>query len=224
MRIVELQLQTVDLDRQRDFYAHVFNRVPMPGPAGELHIQIGASRLIFQQAGRDHAGVYHVAFNIPENQFAAAAAWARQHLTLIYDADGADTVYFSSWDAHALYFADPDGNIIELIARHSLDNASSTAFSGDQLLGISEIGIAADNVLALAAQLQARTGAPAYRGKPDATFTPLGDEHGLLILVPQGRIWYPNTGQPAASLPLTVQVECAAIPFTLSFGPEAKIS
>ena len=220
MRIVALQLQAVDLDRQREFYTRVFNAVPLPGPVGELHVQIGTSRLIFHQAGLDHAGVYHVAFNIPENQFAAAVAWARHHVTLIRDTDGADTFYFSNWDAHALYFTDPDGNIVELIARHTVDNASTIPFSGDHLLSISEIGIATDNVLGLAAQLQAQTGALVYQGKPDATFTPLGDEHGLLILVPQGRMWYPNTGQPAESLPLTVRVESDAIPITLFFDHE----
>ena len=61
-------------------------------------------------------------------------------------------------------------------------------------------------------------GAPVYRGQPDATFTPLGDEHGLLILVPQGRVWYPNTGQPAQALPLAVRVEGAGAPATLEFG------
>ncbi|HYF64783.1 MAG TPA: hypothetical protein VD886_18305, partial [Herpetosiphonaceae bacterium] len=93
-------------------------------------------------------------------------------------------------------------------------------FGGASLLSVSEIGIVTDDVLALAARLQAETGAPVYRGQPDAAFTPLGDEHGLLILVQQGRIWYPNTGLPARALPLTVLVERAGAPITLEFGGE----
>jgi catechol-2,3-dioxygenase len=218
MRITELQLQTADLDRQRDFYTSVFGLVPLPGPAGELGFQIGWSRLVFRQAPAGQSGVYHFAFNIPANQFAAAESWARRQLSLIGDAAGADTFHFASWDAHALYFADPAGNIVELIARHGLDNASDAPFGGASLLCVSEIGIAAADVLALAGRLQALTGAPVYRGQPDATFTPLGDEHGLLILVPQGRVWYPNTGRPARPLPLTAQVEGAGAPVTLEFG------
>ncbi|HYF62632.1 MAG TPA: hypothetical protein VD886_07445, partial [Herpetosiphonaceae bacterium] len=120
MRIVEVHLQSPDLARQREFYARVFGLAPLPGPAGELRFAIGASQLIFRPAPAGPPGLYHFAFNIPANQFAAAAAWARPRLDLIADADGADTFHFASWDAHALYFADPDGNIVELIARHGL--------------------------------------------------------------------------------------------------------
>ena len=81
MRIAELQLPTVDLDRQRDFYAGMFGLVPLPGPAGELAFQIGWSRLVFRQAPAGQSGVYHFAFNIPANQFAAAEDWARRRQT-----------------------------------------------------------------------------------------------------------------------------------------------
>jgi hypothetical protein len=126
--------------------------------------------------------------------------------------------YSESWDAHNLYFRDPAGNIVELIARHTLGNADAGPFSGASILGISEIGVAADDVRELVAELIERTGAAEYHGPGSASFSPVGDESGLLIVVARGRIWFPETGVPAEPLPVTVTTERAGRPTTLRFG------
>ena len=48
--------------------------------------------------------------------------------------------------AHAVYFHDPAGNIVELIAHHRLDrNGSHRRLSAaDELVGFSELGIVGD--------------------------------------------------------------------------------
>jgi len=74
------------------------------------------------------------------------------------------------------------------------------------VLNISEIGVAAENVAEQVAAIQARTGAPVYRGPGSDTFAQVGDEHGLLIVVQRGRIWFPDTGKPAEHLPITAIV------------------
>ena len=48
---------------------------------------------------------------------------------------------FSAWNADALYFLDPAGNVVELIARHSLPNASDAPFGPDAFLEVSEVGM-----------------------------------------------------------------------------------
>lgn len=45
-----------------------------------------------------------------------------------------------------------------------------------------------------------------YDGAGSDTFTALGDEHGLFIIVKRGRIWFPDTGIPAELVPLKVAV------------------
>jgi hypothetical protein len=55
-----------------------------------------------------------------------------------YKSDIAD---FVNWRAKSVYFFDPAGNIIELIARFDLNNASSEKFSSEQFLSLSEIGL-----------------------------------------------------------------------------------
>ena len=112
-------------------------------------------------------------------------------------ADGHETLFdFANWNAHAIYFTDPDGNIAELIARHTLPSSRRDSF---EILGISEIGLVTDDVPGTVAQL----GLPAYRqGSPQ--FQPVGDEEGLLILVQRDRPWYPDNRHTAQPIPFSV--------------------
>ncbi len=217
MKILDLRLATSAIQQQRDFYAHLLDSPPATATAERVCFQIGGSRLTFEQAPSELPGKYHFAFNIPENQFEAARSWTRRRLPLLTDETGADAFYSENWDAHYLYFYDPAGNVVEFIARHTLPNASDDAFSAQSLLGISEIGIAADDVASQVAELQAYTGATPYRWSGNPAFAPVGDEHGLFIVVQRGRIWFPNTGLPAVHLPITVTVETGTEPCTLSF-------
>ncbi len=113
----------------------------------------------------------------------------------------------SDWDADNLYFYDPAGNILELIARHTLDNKSNKAFNAQSLLNISEIGIATNDVAKQVEAIQAQINVNPYRWSGELGFAPVGDEHGLFIVVKHGRIWFPDTGVPAEYLPVNVTVE-----------------
>lgn len=218
MHIRELQLVTSVLPQQCEFYARLLGAPPATATAERASFQVGASLLTFVQTAKPLPGSYHFAFNIPENQFEAAKTWACGFLDLLTDEAGADSFYSHNWDAHYLYFYDPAGNVVELIARHTLPNASDKAFSGQSLLGVSEIGLAADDVARQVAELQNRTGAAPYRWSGNPVFAPVGDEHGLFIVVQRGRIWFPDTGLPAVHLPITAVVENASRFCTLSFG------
>jgi hypothetical protein len=52
--------------------------------------------------------------------------------------------------------------------------------------------------------LEAELSAPIYDGAGSDTFTAVGDEHGLFIVVKRGRIWFPDTGTPADLFPVRV--------------------
>ena len=217
MDILDLQLVTTALPQQLDFYTRVFGLPTLVATPETMSLQVGTSRLTFRQASAPLPGSYHFAFNIPENQFAEAKTWLSRRVALLSDSTGADEFYSEDWDAHNLYFYDPAGNIGELIARHSLSNATTQPFRARSLLNISEIGIAAEDVPGQVAEIQARTGAPIYRGPGSPTFTPVGDEQGLLIVVQRGRIWFPETGKPAEHLPVTVVAANGVQPITLHF-------
>ncbi len=65
--------------------------------------------------------------------------------------------------------------------------------------------------------IQKATGLQLYKGQTD-TFTALGDENGLLIVVKTGREWYPNTGQTAMDSALEVIFEVGKTRYMLING------
>ncbi len=206
MHILNLQLATTALRQQRDFYTHVFGFPVLGATSDTITLQVGASQLTFMQTTAPLPGSYHFAFNIPTNQFATAKRWLSRQVPLLTDTAGVDEFFFENWNAHAIYFGDPAANIVELIARHTLENASDLPFGGQSILNISEIGVAAENVPQQVAAIRDQTGTRVYHGPGSDTFTPVGDEHGLLIVVQQGRVWFPDTSKPAEHLPITAIV------------------
>ncbi len=206
MHILHLHLATTMLAQQHAFYTQVFGFPVLTTTSDSITLQAGESQLMFTHVAEPAESSYHFAFNIPENQFATAKTWLSQRVPLLADSTGTDTFAFDDWNAHAMYCYDPAGNIIELIARHSLDNANDRPFVGQHVVNISEIGIAAEDVPMQVAMIQAELGTAIYDGGGSHTFTAVGDEHGLLIVVQRGRIWFPDTGRPANHVPILVEV------------------
>ncbi len=179
----------------------------------QFRLQCGQSQLIFcHQAIVTQPEVAHFAFNIPSSHFRPVVDWLRLRIKLL--ALHEQTEFFSKdWNAHMVYAYDPAGNIIEFIARHTLPDEASNAEKNDAIFNaamfvtcISEIGIAVQDVLATAQAWGQLWHTQPY-GETDATFCPIGNEHGLIILVPFNRIWFPNTGIPAQAVPLVAQID-----------------
>jgi catechol-2,3-dioxygenase len=206
MRIDELQLLAGRLPALHDFYASLLGLPVVSRSEAKVTFQVGDSRLTFAQAPAGWDGSYHFAFNIPANQFPEAKQWLSQRVTLIRDKKRRDTFTFTGWHADAMYFYDPEGNIVELIARHRLGNGISKPFDTQSVLAISEIGFPTDDVKQTVQTLCDRLSARVYDGADSDEFTAVGDEDGLIIVVKQGRLWFPDTGKMARRVPLTVQV------------------
>jgi catechol-2,3-dioxygenase len=214
MNILELQLLTNDLETQKAFYGSVLGLPILESDAQHSMVQVGSSRLKFsQQLG--FSGRYHVAFDVPENQLEAAKKWLEARVQLIADTNGDLVFGGGDWNSDAVYFRDPHGNILELIARHDLANSSQTEFSSASLLNISEIGLACDNVPDVVKWLEQNLQLEIYKSSSD-TFAPVGDAHGLLILVQNAREWFPSTGVFATPQPVSVTIKSDQIQ-TLEF-------
>jgi hypothetical protein len=142
---------------------------------------------------------YHFAFDIPENKILAAYAWQRQKTPLLplrperfstmHEAPFPDeVVYLPDWNAHAIYFLDPAGSLVEYCARHTaattVTTASAEPFTSQDLLYISEVGFVVDNIEGVAAGIVQTTGLGHYRG----TWT-IGDEYGLILLLRLATPW-----------------------------------
>ncbi len=138
------------------------------------------------------ATLYHFAFNISENKIDAARDWLAERVALIATppefrdpAHAPEVRWFKNWNAHALYFLDPAGNVVEFIARHDLPSAADGPFTPADILGISEIALAADDTLALANWIHDVTGFEPYRNQSE-TFRPMGDERGMFVIFKTG--------------------------------------
>lgn len=206
MYIHELRLFTNDLEKQRDFYAGTLSMPLRAAGEGWFTLDVGASTLTFSALAQAAPAYHHFAFNIPENLFAAAKAWLSARVDLVGDPEGRIEFNFQAWNAHAIYFSDPEGNIGEFIARHDLPSSETPPFNSGHLLNVSEIGLAVDDVPGFAQVIQSQMGCPFYHTENNDSFMLLGDEHGLFILVKRGRAWYPNGTMPALEAPLEIIV------------------
>lgn len=202
MNLLDLELLTRDLGALRAFYNQGLRLPLLASTPDRFTVRAGATRLTFT-ADATRAATYHFAFNIPENKLPAAKAWLSGRADLLTQ-DGADEFASQSWNARQVYFFDPAGNILEFIARHNLPNAAPGPFDPADILNISEIGLPVGDVPAAVDRLARDLALSPFR-EPGDTFTPLGDEHGLFIVVRQGRHWFPT--RTAAELhPLAVAI------------------
>jgi catechol-2,3-dioxygenase len=186
--IARLRLRTHRLAELRTFYREKFHFPIQDETRDSITFRAGTTSLTFVQTEeKDTQPFYHFAFNIPENKLPLAKEWLERRTPLVLR-EGEAVFHFPNWNAHAIYFWDPAGNLGELIARHNLANARGGAFTPEEILYASEIGLVVEDVPAAVRELKRRLGLPAYRpGSP--TFEPLGDEHRLLIVVQKGRPW-----------------------------------
>lgn len=203
MDIRRLELLSADVEAQKDFYGDVLE-LPVRLDSTILEVQAGRSKLLFTHAP-EFDGAYHFAFNIPENQFDAAKAWISSRISLLRDENGNDEFHSENWNSSSVYFKDPAGNVLEFIARHNLKNAMNEEFNSKQILNISEIGLPSEDVVGLANEICKRLDVSVFRQEPNESFTPVGDDNGLLIIPVKDRIWIPSSGVPARLLSVRVE-------------------
>ncbi|MHA7276322.1 VOC family protein [Arthrobacter sp. HLT1-21] len=204
MRIISVEFETEDLTRAEKFYGSLLG-LPTAREGCTLTIRAGSSIILLKQGPSDR-GKQHLAFTIPRLLFDSAKEWTAQRAPLLLDADGRDEFETSPhWNAHSLYFPDPDGNILEFIIRRDIHDDQGGPFRPEHVRCASEVGIAVDDVPESAACAKRVLGLDAY-GSGAPTFQPVGDLEGLLILVNRGRHWFP-TATPSGTRRLVLHIE-----------------
>ncbi len=191
--ILELNLQAADVAVLRPFYAETLGLKLINERPGSFTIAAGGTELTFLETLAGHP-IYHFAFNIPENKLDVAMAWLRPRTPLHREPGGHEVYDFASWNAHAVYFFDPAGNILEFIARHNLKNASPGAFSSADILYASEIGIVVDDVAGAVAAAKRDWGLGVFNSTQSHDFAAVGTDEALLIFAKRGRPWSGSDG------------------------------
>ncbi|MBU5353597.1 VOC family protein [Paenibacillus silvae] len=211
MIIQEVLFYTAKLEELHHFYGNTLGmKVSALDPAEQAFtIQAGITKMMFKRwdavaskEENDSKPFYHFAWMIPRNRFKEAKQWAASRVTLSSDGNN-DETYSVNWDSHSLYFGDPAGNIVELIAHHPLNNEQERAFSAADILQVCEIGLVSENVSATVNEL-GKAGLPRW-GEGSDTFSPVGDRNGLFIVVKKERVWF-FSDQKAQMFPLEATI------------------
>ena len=210
-----VSVHTPRLGVLREFYRDVL-RLELAEDAHDAASFVAGSTVLRFVLERIESPLYHFAFNIPENLIESCMTWTAARVELVRNpGTGSTLVHFPNWNAHSTYFWDPGGNLVEFIARHTLPNARQGHASFDSprdVLCVSELGVATEDVGKTDEELTARLGlaryAPPKDGKLLNDFRAMGDEHGLFIVVRRGRRWF-MTGTGAEPFPSAAEVEVA---------------
>lgn len=206
MQINRVIVQTSALKELTAFYKTVVGLSTDSKNENEISIMIGSTELVFKQVSAADP-FYHFAINIPANKINEAKDWLSSRVELIWMADyKSDIADFVNWQAKSVYFFDPAGNIVELIARFDLDNKTDQLFSSEQFLSVSEMGlvIKSDEFDRGLTNLLERYQLSYFAKQPPLPqFRAIGDDEGLFIVVPENRNWYPTT-KPSGIFPMEI--------------------
>ena len=206
MRITEATLYTNRLDEMKRFYVEKLGLSVVDENSTRFQIELGEDTLIFQEAITEHERQYHFAINIPANRFKEAKEWIMSRVPLLTE-EGEDEIYFEGIDASSLYFYDADENVIELIARHSINPESNIeSFSSNEFLGIGEMSLTVEDP-SLVAQALETIGVRRRDGNSidprHLNFMGPPNHDTYMLLVPRGRVWLFS---PKLSIPSPVQM------------------
>ncbi len=207
MLLKEIRLQTKHLSPLYNFYNDVLELPVKYLEEKNISIIAGQSQLIFEVIHGDLNPFYHFAFNIPSNKFEESFQWLQSRVKLLWlDEYKSYVADFVNWHARSVYFSDPSGNILELIARFDLNDEADEMFSSMQIRNISEIGLVFSeedfdkNVDELLNNYKLQ-----YFSKqpPLPHFRAIGDDKGLFIVVPKNRNWF-STRMASGIFPIEV--------------------
>lgn len=218
MEIDTLHLRTARLSDLKMFYADILDCPVTKADSGKFTIEIGTTDVTFSEVNDGSNPFYHFAINIPQNQFEAATTWLADRVELLSDPDTGEQ-QFSSSRYSQVYCHDPVGNIVELIARHDLSNDAERSFGSENFLQVSEIGLPVPDVRRAVEGINENVGVSPRDSRvseisDDVSFAAVGNDHGVFIIVNEGRGWFPTRNQTAEVYPRTVGISEAAGEYT----------
>jgi catechol-2,3-dioxygenase len=202
MEFDRVQIPAVDPPTLAEWYGDLFGvdtEETVDSTASTLtQIQLGETTLQFVSV--EAAPPAHLAFRLLAT-VEAAVDWLADRATML-PVEDQQYRWFDFLDATAIYFEDPEGNVLEGLcykgdSRRSVDPRAAVD-------GVTEVGLPAHEPLTLVEWLQEAVGLSAW-GNPSDTFAWVGDRHARFVVVPAARDWSP-TDRQAGLGPLSATV------------------
>lgn len=219
MKIRELTLYTDRIKEQKDFYRNLLDLRIINESDQEFSVQLKNSILKFV---KNKAFLpYHFAFTIPTDKISESLIWLKKRLEIIKDGEN-EILDFPNWNAQSIYFYDADKNILEFIMRKNLKNATVGDFTSNDILEISEIGLATEDFVGKLQLLTSISGINKFSGGEEV-FAAIGTERGLFILIDKNRKdWFPSNDK-AYSSEFSARIETAANIYKVDFKEDKLI-
>ncbi len=209
MKIEFLKIVTPRLEEQLEFYKNVLHLPVKKISNSSFHVEMGYTQVEFCQ--KEGATPYHLAIHIPAQQEKQALVWLKQRVDILKDGED-EIIDFPAWKARSVYFYDADKNIVEFISREDLFEPAAEDFSEESIIGISEMGMATEDVEEKFRFLNNHFGLQKFSGDYER-FCATGDDEGLIIIINKKiKDWIPTGDKAYAS------------PFEIKFSVEKAIS
>lgn len=190
MQIEELTLYSKNLDQQEQFYTETLGFSTNRIGKDTLLVTCGESTIRFER--REVQYPYHFAFLIPTGSLENAIAWCASRNIPLLPYKGVPIIHFEN--GRSIYFYDADGNIAEFIERPLLDYPSASSFSITSVIKVNEIGLPVESPEFAAKRLETEGRIQPLDSKAfNDVFCWVGDHHGVVIVVKEGRNWLPTT-------------------------------
>jgi len=185
-------------------------------------VKIGADTLTFiDNEGIDTSASnnpqYQFTISIPSNQIENCYAWlidadslnpskVGEPAKFWIDAETGAVIYRrNQYNSQSIYIKDAGNNIVEILARHDLNNTAEGEFNRGMFLGITEVGVVSRDLRKSAEDLKAAYGVEEVVGSSNS-YKPLGGPTGLLKLNIEGKIWTPTENEIAVAREMTIRV------------------
>ncbi len=194
MEFLEIALLSKNIEKQKAFYSDLGFRI-FDNQKG-FSIQAGKTKLLFEVQTKAE-NFYHFAFLIYENYFADTLNFIKQKgIKILPDKEtGTEITYWSQGIGQSFYFFDEDKNIVEFVVRPTLNYRSDEEWSMDKILKINEIGTPVHTPMKTSHALinTYQFDIPQrYIDGFDNAFCWFGDFEGTILIVKEGRAWYPT--------------------------------
>ncbi len=193
--ILRVKLLATRLDAMAVFYSETMGW-PVARRGAALVVRAGGTEIVFEPSPGDDAPYYHLAWAIPSNKFSAGKVWLAGRTPILRHPDGRDEFHFRTARRRAVYFGDPAGNILELIARDDLGDIAAGGFGLGDLLYVNHAGLVVDDMSAAIRTISGSLGLEPT-APPEPSFTKLGDAYRHVVLVPKDRLWLPKMNRGA---------------------------